>query len=215
MEVESAELPAAPRRLSRARQVFYIVFILFAVVFVYALAVRGVRFFRVPSDSMVPALADGDFIVTVPEQEYRRGDIVVLSDPLTPGGYLVKRVVAVGGDTVEISLGYLSIDERYASEPYIREPVNYAMGPLTVPEGEVLVLGDNRNESDDASRWLIDPDSGQAIDATAEQSDLVGGTHWKRTVAVSTIVGRVVYRYLPAGRIGPIASFPLTNSAGR
>ena len=202
------------RPLTRFRQVFYIAFLLFAALFVYAISFQGMRFFRVPSDSMIPTLMSGDFIVTLPQQTYHRGDIVVLADPLMPGGYLVKRIVAVGGDTVDIGLGYLSVNGRYASEPYIREPINYALDSISVPENEVLVLGDNRNESDDASRWLIDPDTGNAKEVKSEDSDIVDGKRWKRTVPVETIVGKVAYRYLPASRIGIMKSFPLTNSAG-
>ena len=202
------------RRLSRARTLVYLVFLVVAAVFVFAYGIEGLRFFRVPSESMLPMLSPGDFIATLPQPAYRRGDIVVLADPLAKGGFLVKRVVAVAGDTVEGSLGYLSVKGKYASEPYIREPMNYLLEPLTVPDGEVLVLGDNRNESDDASRWLIDPDTGEAIDASNAQSDIVNGKRWKRTVSASTITGAVVYRYLPFGRIGPIHGYPLTNSAG-
>jgi signal peptidase I len=215
MTTEKNEPPRARRGPSPLRRAFYIAFLVFALVFLYLLWYRGLTFFRVPSESMVPTLAPGDYIYTLPEKVYRRGDIVVLRDPLMKDGYLVKRIVAVPGDTVEINLGYLSINGKYASEPYIREPMNYALEKLTVPEGEILVLGDNRNESDDASRWLIDPDTGKAIDAPNAQTDVVDGKRWKRTVPLSTVVGRVRYRYLPFDRMGPIASFPLTNSAGQ
>jgi signal peptidase I len=214
MDFPPVEAPRARRRLSPARQAFYIAFVLFAAVFVYWLLFRGLMFFRVPSESMLPTLAPGDFIVTLPQQVYRRGDIVVLADPLMKGGRLVKRIAAVEGDTVEVSLGYLTIQGRYASEPYIHDPMDYAIETLTVPTGEVLVLGDNRNESNDASRWLINPDTGEAMDATDAKSDIVNGKRWKRTVRVSTVVGKVMYRYLPFGRIGGVSSYPLTNSAG-
>lgn len=211
---ESSGPAPHPRRLSRTRRALYIAFIAVAAVFVFAYGIEGLRFFRVPSGSMLPVLSPGDFIAAVPRPAYHRGDIVVLKDPLTKGDFLVKRIAAVAGDTVEAGLGYLSVKGKYASEPYLREPMNYLLGPLTVPDGEVLVLGDNRNESDDASRWLIDPDTGDAIDASNAQSDIVNGKPWKRTVPVSTIVGEVVYRYLPFGKIGPIRGYPLTNSAG-
>ena len=214
MDLPPVEAQRAHKRLSPARQAFYIAFVLFAAVFVYWILFRGLMFFRVPSESMLPTLAAGDFIVTLPRQEYRRGDIVVLADPLMKGGHLVKRVAAVEGDTVEVGLGYLTVKGRYASEPYIREPMNYAIETLTVPTGEVLVLGDNRNESDDASRWLINPDTGEAVDAVNAKNDVVNGKRWKRTVPAGTIVGKVMYRYLPFGRIGAISSYPLTNSAG-
>lgn len=201
-------------RHSNARQVFYIVFLFVAAIFVYAIAYKGVRFFRVPSGSMLPTLEPGDYIITMPQHEYHRGDIVVLRDPLEKSAFLVKRIVAVAGDTADIGLGRLSIDGHYASEPYIREPMNYALAPMTIPADSVLVLGDNRNESDDASRWLIDPDTGKAMDATNTQSDMIDGRRWTRAVPTSTIIGKVRCRYLPVARFGPVASFPLTNSEG-
>ena len=207
--------PLTPqRRLHPVRQAFYIVFIAFAAVFVYALLFKGMMFFRVPSQSMEPTLAPGDFIVTIPAQEYHRGDIVVLTDPLHKGEFIVKRIAAVGGDKVETGLGYLAINGKYASEPYLREPMGYVLDPISVPSGEILVLGDNRNESDDASRWLIDPQTGKAIDATDAYSDFVNGKRWKRTLPETEIVGKVSYRYLPFKRVGGIRSYPLTNSAG-
>lgn len=211
---ETPQPLAPPRRLHPVRRAFYIVFIAFAALFVYALLFKGMMFFRVPSQSMEPTLAPGDFIVTVPEQEYHRGDIVVLKDPLHKDEYIVKRIAAVAGDQVEAGLGYLAINGKYASEPYLREPVSYVLDPITVPSGEILVLGDNRNESDDASRWLIDPETGKAIDATNAYTDYVNGKRWKRTVPETDIVGKVTYRYLPFARIGDIMSYPLTNSAG-
>ena len=217
MEEGITEMPrpvAPPRRLHPVRQAFYIAFISFAAVFVYALLFKGMMFFRVPSQSMEPTLIPGDFIVTMPEHDYRRGDIVVLKDPLHKDEYIVKRIAAIGGDKVETGLGYLTINGKYASEPYLREPISYVLDPITVPGGEVLVLGDNRNESDDASRWLIDPETGKAIDATDAYSDYVGGKRWKRTVPETEIVGKVAYRYLPFKRVGGITSYPLTNAAG-
>ncbi|NUM53679.1 MAG: signal peptidase I [Candidatus Hydrogenedentes bacterium] len=208
-------VPAPPKhRLSRVRTAFYVAFLAFAALFLFGYVALGMRFFRVPSESMEPILKPGDFLVALPQSAYRRGDIVVLADPLLKGGFLVKRIVAVAGDHADINLGYLSLNEKYASEPYIVEPMEYIVEPIVVPDGEVLVLGDNRNQSDDASRWLIDPDTGEAIDASNADTDMVEGKRWKRTVPVDSIVGKVVYRYLPFGRTGPVPSFPLTNSDG-
>ena len=213
----SEPLPAAPparRKLSPVRQAFYLAFIAFSAVLIYWLWYRGLVPFRVPSNSMLPTLQPGDYIFALPQPEYHRGDIVVLHDPLQHGGYLVKRIAGMPHDRLEIDYGYLSLNDKYASEPYLREPMNYALDDQTIADGEVLVLGDNRNESDDASRWLINPVTGEAIDATNAQSEIVDGKRWKRSVPIDTIVGKVVYRYLPFDRMGPVASYPLTNSAG-
>ena len=140
---------------------------------------------------MLPALQQGDYILTLTDDRYLRGDIVVLKDPESEGGgFLVKRIVAIGGDTVAIQGGALVLNGEYASEPYVREPMNADFEAITVPEGEVFVLGDNRNESDDSSVWK-DP-----------------------TVPVKSIVGRVRYIYLPWSRMGRVDPYPLTNVSG-
>lgn len=204
----------AKRRHPPARTAFYIAFLIFAAIVLYAFVVVGVAPFKVPSGSMIPTLLPGDFLFCVPQDTYTRGELVVLHDPLTPGGYLVKRIVGVAGDTVSAENGYLAIDGKYASEPYILEPMNYEMPPRTVPDGEIFVLGDNRNESDDASRWLINPASGEAIETQRPAVDTVDGKEWKRTVPVSSVIGQVVYIYLPFARMGSVRSYPLTNVDG-
>jgi len=129
-------LATPPRRkaLSPARKAFYVIIILVAIVLVYWMGFRGLTPFRVPTKSMVSALQPNDFIFALPQQSYRRGDIVVLHDPLLAGAYLVKRIVGMPGDKIDINYGYLSINEAYASEPYIVEPMNYALDDLAVAE---------------------------------------------------------------------------------
>jgi signal peptidase I len=197
------------------RRGFYIAFLIFAAIVIYLFAVVGITPFKVPTGSMIPTLLPGDFLFCIPQQEYQRGDLVVVDDPLRPGGYLLKRIVGLPGDTVAAENGYLALDESYASEPYLREPMNYEMPPRTVPEGEIFLLGDNRNESDDASRWLIDPESGDGIETEQAGVDVVGGKTWKRTLPIDSIVGKVVYLYLPFDRMGPVRSYPLTNLEGK
>ena len=58
---------------------------------------------------------------------------------------LIKRIVAVEGDTVFVKGGKLFVNNEAVDEPFINEKPNYEYGPITVGEGEVLVLGDNRN----------------------------------------------------------------------
>lgn len=152
----------------------------------------GIRFFLVPSRSMEPTLLEGDMIVTVPAREYRRGDLVVFRHQ---GEVLVKRLIGLPGDTVQVVDGALFLNGRYASEPYCKEPMKYLLvDPLTVPEGRFFFLGDNRNMSEDSSE--------AAREQNAAQPDAVFGD-------LSRIIGKVVFRYYPYTRFGPIIPYPL------
>lgn len=125
--------------------------------------------FYIPSGSMEPTLEIGDRVV-IYKLGYRfhdvnPGDVVVFSKPDESYDLneLIKRVVAVGGDTFEILDGYVYINGRMLSEPYL-EPDTRTLPKLPipgcsnapvrerceVPEGMVLVLGDNRERSQDS-----------------------------------------------------------------
>ena len=126
-----------------------------AVVLVFTFAVRLIG---VDGHSMVPTLQDGDRLlvaVSTLKHDYSAGDIVVLRKQSFMEEPIVKRVVAVGGQTVDIDFGTGSVyvDGRMLNEPYINELTFRDEGtdfPLTVPEGSVFVMGDNRNHSDDS-----------------------------------------------------------------
>lgn len=122
----------------------------------------------IPSDSMEPTLEVGDRLI-VEKLSYHfhpphQGDIVVFHAPpaLVAQGVhedLIKRVVGVPGDVVSMKQGVVSINGRLLKEPYIEQPADYNLGPLTVPTGEYLVLGDNRNHSYDSHDWGFLPAS--------------------------------------------------------
>jgi len=128
-----------------------------------AVAVVGLRIFvlepfRIPSDSMAPTLRPGDQVL-VDKHAYhgsgpRRGDLAVFREPRT-GEILLKRVVAIGGDTVGIEDGALVVDGRRPREPYAdREAVDSVyFGPVRVRAGTVFVLGDNRANSEDSRNF--------------------------------------------------------------
>jgi signal peptidase I len=116
-----------------------------------------VKPFVIPSASMEPTLMVGDRIL-VNRVEYRfrepkRGDVIVFHEPGQPTSYtpLIKRVVAIGGDTVAVHDGFLYLNGRPQPEPYIMaHPILNEFAQVTVPSGDLWVMGDNRNDSSDS-----------------------------------------------------------------
>lgn len=126
------------------------------------------RIITVDGDSMLPTLHDKDIMLLrsigyTPEQ----GDVVVLTKDFAyyEGQPIVKRVIAVGGQTVRIDYNEskVYVDGVSLNEPYTYERVMYQPYPgselsveeLTVPEGSVFVLGDNRNNSSDSRHYEL------------------------------------------------------------
>ncbi len=124
-----------------------VVFLIFAFVF-KAVGVDG--------DSMFPTLRDGDWVaVSGMAADIEQGDIVVVTQPWERNVPIIKRVIAVGGDTVYIDFdaNKVYVNGIELEESYIAEPtrVQYDIDfPLTVDEGMLFVMGDNRNVSLDS-----------------------------------------------------------------
>lgn len=121
--------------------------------------VRGFLFenYRVVGHSMLPTLQDNQFLA-VNKLSYRlhppeRGDIIVFRDPNGDGRKLIKRVVALEGEVIEVLNGRVYVNQLPLREPYIQEPGDYSYAAITVPPGQVFVLGDNRNNSSDSHNW--------------------------------------------------------------
>lgn len=113
----------------------------------------------VPSGSMLPTiqLEDRLFVdkLIYKFNDIQRGDVVVFHAPEASGESkdLVKRVIALPGEEVEIKDELVYINGRALAEPYLAEPPLYVLEAVTVPEGEYFVLGDNRNHSHDSHVW--------------------------------------------------------------
>ena len=113
---------------------------------------------RVIGPSMQNTLQDGDFLITLRPWiagEIGQGDIVVVYEESFFKEPIIKRVIARGGQTVEIDFetGLVTVDGMILQEPYIRELTTQDEGtayPYTVPEGKLFLMGDNRGNSDDS-----------------------------------------------------------------
>ncbi|CDC69014.1 MULTISPECIES: signal peptidase I [environmental samples] len=125
-----------------------------------------VRIVRVSGESMRETLQDQDMLVVLNNWlcgTYEQGDIVILQrDDFYGGEPIVKRVIATEGQTVDIDFdaGVVYVDGTALEEPYTREPTWTQEGtefPLTVPEGCIFVMGDNRNDSDDSRDSALGP----------------------------------------------------------
>ncbi|MEU6555460.1 signal peptidase I [Streptomyces sp. NPDC046915] len=144
----------------------------------FAWAAVVYRPYTVPTGSMSPTIAAGDRVLAqrVDGGEVRRGDVVVFRDKSwVTNANVVKRVVAVGGDTVSCCTdGKLTVNGKQIDEPYLPKgslAETKKIPTVTVPEGRLFLLGDERQGS---------------LDSTAHLTDAAGGT-----VARSAVSARV------------------------
>lgn len=160
--------------------------LLLALVLAQGIKTFLVQPYIVPTGSMIPTIQINDRVLanklvywvgTEPAQ----GDVVVLDDPTGQFDMLVKRVVAVGGQTVDLQDGQVLVDGERLIEPYVHgQPTEMQMQsfPYEVPEGDVLVLGDNRTNSADSRTF--------------------------GSVSVDSIRGRAFWTYWPMDRFGAL-----------
>ena len=146
------------------------------IAFVLAMFIRTffIQAFKIPSGSMIDTLLIGDRLMVnklkygplIPFTKKRlpgfsepeRGDIIVFIFPGDGKRDFIKRLIAFGGETVEIIRGDIYIDGKLVTDSRIKNRTYYARGefglrPFKVPEGEVFVLGDNSASSHDSRFW--------------------------------------------------------------
>jgi signal peptidase I len=109
---------------------------------------------RVYGSSMEPNLHTDQRLV-VEKISYRlhiprRGDVVVLRMPERGPELLIKRVVGLPGETIQVKDGQVYINGQPLAEPYLARQTNGAYGPFVIPEGQIFVMGDNRGASNDS-----------------------------------------------------------------
>jgi signal peptidase I len=83
----------------------------------------------------------------------QRGDVIVFVPPNRPEDDYVKRIIGLPGETVEIVNGQVFINGSLLDEPFRPNSGSYNLAPQKVPDGQVFVLGDNRNNSNDSHTW--------------------------------------------------------------
>lgn len=149
---------------------------------VLALIIRAfvIQAFTIPSGSMIPTLLVGDYIlvnkfllgspVDVPFTNINlfrmpglrtphKGDVIVFKFPVDPSKDFIKRVVAVGGDTIEARDKVIYVNGLPANEPFMRHTDNLVLpnrdnfGPIEIPRDKYFCMGDNRDNSRDSREW--------------------------------------------------------------
>ncbi len=172
------------------------VYLLAGIILVFLLLFRIVV---VSGSSMYNTLCDGDRVLILSNVFYRNpqyGDIIVASkNSFNDGEPIIKRIIATEGQTVDIDFetGTVSVDGNILDEPYIYSPTTDSEGmefPLTVAQGCVFVMGDNRGRSNDSRNpdiglidtreilgraiFLVYPGSGTGIFSGERDFDRIG-----------------------------------------
>jgi len=175
--LKSSKIMADAKEKSKIRE--FIEGIIAAVLIALLITTFIVKMYKIPSRSMVPTLLVGDQLVVnkfiygikipyfrntiLPITDPQRGDIVVFIYPQDRSLDFIKRVIGIGGDTIEIQDKKIFINGKlftdnvgiYSDKMIYPRPLQPRdnFGPVTVPNGSLFVMGDNRDESMDSRFW--------------------------------------------------------------
>lgn len=186
----------------------FVMDILETVVFIGSLFIVVYLFLMQPNQikgaSMEPTFYTSEYIltskITYKFRSLQRGDVIVFRSPKNPDIEYIKRIIGLPGDKVVIIDGVVKVNNNVINEKYISATTNLWEGgytkngqEITVPQGELYVMGDNRPRSSDSREF--------------------------GTVTIDSIIGYVFYRYFPANKNGwinnpwpkDLRSFSLTN----
>ncbi len=123
---------------------------------------------------MAPTYEEGDWLVSVPLAyaftEPERNDVILFERKSLTSGYIIKRVIATEGETVQIIDGKVFVDGNEIEDEFYIPDENNDFGPLTVEDGHFFVLGDNRHDSRDSRYWL---------EPTVSKKEIRGKAVWK------------------------------------
>jgi signal peptidase I len=175
-KTEKLRTPAEALRGSKSKVREYAEAIILALILALFIRTFVIQAFKIPSPSMVPTLLVGDHILvnkflfgfSVPfadgkimsVREPERGDVIVFKYPRDRKLDFIKRCIAVGGETLEVREKQVFINGEPIETPQAVFLEGGSMlngrdnfGPVTVPEGKVFVMGDNRDNSNDSRFW--------------------------------------------------------------
>jgi signal peptidase I len=155
---------------------------LFIVIYLFILQPNQVK-----GASMEPTFQSGDYIITskitYKFKKMERGDVVVFNSPKNPNIEYIKRIIGLPGDKVMVKDGEVYVNDQILPETYISTKTNLWEGgflkegePIIVPDNYLFVMGDNRPRSSDSREF--------------------------GPIPISSIVGKVIYRYFPPNKVG-------------
>ncbi len=153
-EINCEDSPVSEKRARLVREVVETI----AVTLLIFIAIRfAMQSYRVDGPSMQPGLHTDEYVM-VNKAAYlfsqpQRGDVIVFRYPLDTNKDLIKRIIAIPGDTVQTTSTEVIVDGQVLHEPYISQPFNFESNMWRLGPDQFFVMGDNRDNSLDSRIW--------------------------------------------------------------